>query len=197
MLQRPRRDDGAPEQQRPRDRTGRPLPYDTEETLLAEDHAFTDVEDALSQARVLWNAARFFEAHECLEVLWHAAPEGDRDLWQGVIQVAVAQVHRQRNNPDGARMLYRRARTHLEGYTAQWRGVDVTYLHTYIADATAALHSCQPHPRPPRFPDTPTGAWFAYEAAQTRPSTTPTPVPERPRWLAEGVRRVPQRRATG
>jgi uncharacterized protein len=49
----------------------------------------------------LWDEQRFFEAHECLEHVWHAAPD-DRDLWQGVIQVAVAGVHLQRGNPTAA-----------------------------------------------------------------------------------------------
>lgn len=196
VAERQRREDGAPEQQRPRDRTGRPLAFDTTVTLLAETHEPGDVEQALALGRTLWNETRFFEAHECLEAVWHAAPRNDRALWQGVIQVAVAEVHRQRGNPQGAVTLYQRALTQLEGYPAVWRGVDVATLTRY---ANRSRHSLLSHGEgltPPVFPDAEGGAWFANYDDQDAPSPNPTPLVDTPRWLREGQRRSPQRRAT-
>lgn len=197
MSERQRRNDGAPEQQRSRDRTDRPLAYDTSETFLAEQHNPTSVEHALQLGRTLWNDQRFFEAHECLEAVWHAAPRHDRDLWQGVIQIAVAHVHRQRGNPTGAIQLYGRASQHLARYPNVWRGVAVADLCSYATAATAALHDGTRPPAAPVFPDALGGAWFAYDDTQDAPLDHQTPLSAMPRWLSEGLRRTPQRKPTG
>lgn len=197
MSSRQRRNDGAPEQQRPRDRTGRPLAYDTSEPFLTEQHDPVSVEHALQLGRDLWNEQRFFEAHECLEAVWHAAPRHDRDLWQGVIQIAVAHVHRQRGNPAGAIQLYLRATQHLAEYPSEWRGIKVATLCRYAATAVAALRDGTHPPDAPVFPDTSDGAWFAFTDTQDAPSTSHTPLSDAPRWLGEGLRRTPQRKPTG
>ncbi|MEX2532794.1 MAG: DUF309 domain-containing protein [Nitriliruptoraceae bacterium] len=197
MSERQRRNDGAPEQQRPRDRTGRPLAYDTSEPFLAEQHDPVSVEHALQLGRDLWNEHRFFEAHECLEAVWHAAPRHDRDLWQGVIQIAVAQVHRQRGNPAGSIQLYVRAGQHLAEYPPVWRGIEVAKLRRYAQAAVAALCDETDPPEAPVFPDTSGGAWFAYTDTQDAPSDSQTPLSNEPRWLSEGLRRTPQRKPTG
>jgi hypothetical protein len=44
---RDRDDRGRPEQARPRDRTGRPLPYDTDVTERTEEHEYDTVDEAL------------------------------------------------------------------------------------------------------------------------------------------------------
>ncbi len=136
---RDRRDDGRPEQARPRDRTGRPLPYGTTGVPLIEEHAPAGPEEALALGRSLWAQQRFFEAHECLEDVWHAAPEADADLWQGVIQIAVAGVHLQRENPSGARSLLARAGDRLSGYPDGHRGIAVAQAVARCRELLAAL----------------------------------------------------------
>jgi len=49
----------------------------------------------------LYNAGRFWEAHEALEAVWRAATGPDRTLWQGLIQAAAAMLHRERGNAHG------------------------------------------------------------------------------------------------
>ena len=122
---RDRRGDGRPEQARPRDRTGRPLPYGTTGVPLIEDHDPQSVEEALALGIELWEQGRYFEAHECLEDVWHAATAADADLWQGVIQIAVAGVHLQRGNPSGARSLLERASERLTAYPDGHHGIAV------------------------------------------------------------------------
>ena len=193
---RDRRGDGRPEQARPRDRTGRPLPYDTTEVLLAEEHHPTSVEEALELGVRLWGDQRYFEAHECLEEVWHAAPAEDADLWQGVIQVAVASVHVQRANPDGAVALFRRAAERLQGYPRTYRGIDLataieTCEHAATQIETGGLDAAPPLPP---FPSTDAGPWFAPTVDAAAPPPAPTPLPDGPAWSTAARDRARQRR---
>jgi hypothetical protein len=193
---RDRRPDGRPEQARPRDRTGRPLPYGTSDVPLIEDHDPATVEEALELGVRLWAQQRFFEAHECLEAVWHAAPDDDRDLWQGVIQVAVANVHLQRGNFDGARALLDRAHGRLRRYPDQHRGVDVTAARRFCVEAAATLETTGDVELvpPPPFPAAPGGPWFTPDPTALEPPSAPTPVPDGPVWRDAARARTPRRR---
>jgi predicted metal-dependent hydrolase len=57
---------------------------------------------------------RPFAAHEVLEGAWKHRPAAERDLWQGLAQVAVGLTHLQRDNPTGAIALLRRGVEHLD-----------------------------------------------------------------------------------
>jgi uncharacterized protein len=194
--ERDRRDDGRPEQARPRDRAGRPLPYGTDDVPLAVEHEPATVEEALEIGASLWDEERFFEAHECLEDVWHAAPEDDRDLWQGVIQIAVAAVHRQRDNLHGAKALLARAREKLERYPDRHRGIEVLAARRACERLEAALATdgLDAEVAWPRFPAAPGGPWFTADPAALTPPQEPTPVPDEPVWLAAGRPRQPRRR---
>ncbi|MFO7959656.1 MAG: DUF309 domain-containing protein [Nitriliruptoraceae bacterium] len=185
---RDRRDDGRPEQARPRDRTGRPLPYGTTGVPLTEEHDPRDVEDALTLGIRLWGEQRYFEAHECLEHVWHAAPLEDADLWQSVIQIAVAGVHLQRGNPSGARALLVRSAERFSGYPEVHRGIDVVAAVARCQELIRALDDgagtdlLDVGP----FPAVPTGAWFTPDPAALAPPADPTPLVEEPTWLTAG-----------
>lgn len=182
---RDRRDDGRPEQARPRDRTGRPLPYDTTGVPLTEEHEPTTVEEALVLGASLWDEGRYFEAHECLEHVWHAAPAADRDFWQGVIQVAVAGVHLQRGNEAGATALLGRAASRLAPYPAGHRGIDVEAVRRFCHDAAGRIAAGEAaRVTPPPFPAMSGGAWFSPDPAASVPPADPTPVPDVPAWRA-------------
>ena len=51
----------------------------------------------------LFNGVRYWHAHEVWETLWRAAPDEERDFYQGLIQVAAGLLHLQRRNMRGAR----------------------------------------------------------------------------------------------
>ena len=57
--------------------------------------------ESLAEAQRLLDAGRPFHAHEVLEGTWKAAPEHERELWQGLAQLAVGLTHRARGNPVG------------------------------------------------------------------------------------------------
>lgn len=183
--------DGRPEQARPRDRTGRPLPYGTTGVPTTEEHDPDSVEAALEIGARLWNEQRYFEAHECLESVWHAAPEDDRDLWQGIIQVAVAGVHVQRGNPVGALALFRRAAGRLQRYPDVHRGLQVASVRAHAeAAADRVERDGVDGIELPAFPAAPDGAWFTVDPAALEPSVTPTPLPDGPAWLDASRRRA-------
>jgi len=101
---------------RPRDALGRPLARDaTGIPPLAADQVLPAAE-ALQTAQHLLDADRPFDAHEVLEAAWKAAPPAERDLWQGLAQLAVGLTHAHRGNARGATALLRRGAKRLEGY---------------------------------------------------------------------------------
>lgn len=175
MPDRDRNDLGAPENARPRDRTGRPLPYDTDRTDLAEEWEVDTVEEALAAGRWLWDEHRYFEAHECLEHVWHHAPADDRPFWQGVIQVAVACVHHQRGNDRGVAATCRKALANLDAYPSVHHGIDVDQLRTFCEGVAAVMDQAGAcveigYPELPTMDD---GPWFTEQARATPLSREP------------------------
>lgn len=55
----------------------------------------------VSRAVTLYNAGRFWEAHEALEAVWRATAAAERECWQGLILAAAAMLHRERGNRHG------------------------------------------------------------------------------------------------
>jgi len=82
----------------------------------------------------LYNARKFFEAHEALETAWREVAGPERELYRGILQVAVAYLHIQRANYPGARKMFQRCRPWLEPFSDNCRGIDVGQLkHDYQA----------------------------------------------------------------
>jgi len=71
---------------------------------------------ALESARRLFRTQRFWEAHEALETVWRSvSDEGERRVWQGLIQAAAALLHQSRGNAHGVRVLGAAALAKLAG----------------------------------------------------------------------------------
>jgi hypothetical protein len=116
---------------RPRDALGRPLPRDAAGAPQTSDAALPPAE-ALAEAQRLLDARRPFHAHEVLESAWKAAPPAERDLWQGLAQIAVGLTHALRGNERGAATLLRRGVRRLDGYPGVGPyGIDVAGLRTH------------------------------------------------------------------
>jgi predicted metal-dependent hydrolase len=91
--------------------------------------------EALREAERLLAAGRPFHAHEVLEAAWKAAPDDERDLWQGLAQLAVGLTHARRGNTTGAARLLLRAADRIEPYApAEPYGVPVAALTTWARD---------------------------------------------------------------
>jgi len=115
---------------RPRDGLGRPLSRDAADAVerVPDDLVLPPLE-SLAEAQRLLDAGRPFHAHEVLEGTWKAAPEHERELWQGLAQLAVGLTHRARGNPVGAARLLERGATRVAAYSSEAPyGIDVAGL---------------------------------------------------------------------
>ncbi len=110
---------GRPRNARPRDGLGRPLDRAAEPGSAADripdDLVITGAEAAALADRLLRDG-RPFHAHEVLEAAWKSGPSGERDLWQGLAQIAVGLTHARRGNARGAVALLSRGAQRVRGY---------------------------------------------------------------------------------
>jgi hypothetical protein len=98
--------------------------------------------EALEEAQRLLDAGMPFHAHEVLEGTWKAAPPAERDLWQGLAQLAVGLTHVLRGNATGAVTLLRRGRARIASYAADPPyGLDIDGLIAWAGQLVADLES--------------------------------------------------------
>jgi uncharacterized protein len=138
---RDRRGDGRPRNARPRDALGRPLPRSAGPPS-AEDApaAVLSPAEAVARADELLRTGRPFHAHEVLEDAWKQAPAAERDLWQGLAQIAVGLTHALRGNARGAVSLLRRGAQRAGSYRGDTYGID---LPAVLSHATTLADSIE------------------------------------------------------
>jgi predicted metal-dependent hydrolase len=76
----------------------------------------------------LFNEGKFFEAHEELEIAWNEEKGEVRQLYQGILQMAVTYLHITRGNYDGAVKVYIRSMRWLKDWPQVCRGIEVGQL---------------------------------------------------------------------
>ena len=77
-----------------------------------------------------FNRGEFFEAHEYLEEAWNEDQTVGRELYQAILQVAVAYLQIQRRNYKGAAKMFLRVRQWIDPLPDECRGVDVSQLRS-------------------------------------------------------------------
>ncbi|MGE5249321.1 MAG: DUF309 domain-containing protein [Bacteroidota bacterium] len=92
----------------------------------------------------LFNRGEYFEAHEALEAAWRAEVGPVRDLYRGILQIAVAYLHVTRNNYAGAIKVYGRSQRWLRAWPEKCRGVEVGRLKEDAARALAEVQRIGP-----------------------------------------------------
>jgi uncharacterized protein len=107
---------------RPRDGLGRPLSFEQAAVAVATmpDGLVLDGWAAARLGDELLRAGRPFHAHEVFEASWKSGPPAERELWQGLAQLAVGLTHAHRGNARGAVTLLRRGAARVRAY----RGAD-------------------------------------------------------------------------
>lgn len=125
--------------ERPRDRLGRPLPWDADGELDLEDFDALSLEENHELARGHARSGRWFPAHEAWETAWKQARETDEsELFKGLSQMGAGYVHLLRGNAHGAATLLRRAARRIGAYPDGTRGVATSALAARLsADADA------------------------------------------------------------
>ena len=98
-------------------RPGRTAPLDPAEA----DRLFT-------RGVALFTGVRYWHAHEAWETLWRAAPDDERDFYQGLILIAAGLLHLQRRNLRGARNKLAEGVEKLTPYEPAHRGIFVNEL---------------------------------------------------------------------
>ncbi len=92
----------------------------------------------------LMNSGEYFEAHEELEHAWMEETGPARELYRGVLQIAVAYLQITRRNYNGALKMFLRARQWLDPLPDTCRGVDVAALRAAALAARQALEALGP-----------------------------------------------------
>lgn len=92
----------------------------------------------------LFDRGAYFDAHEALEHAWMAETGPVRELYRGLLQVAVAYLQITRGNYRGAVKMFMRMRQWLDPLPARCRGVDVERLRANALAARAELERLGP-----------------------------------------------------
>jgi uncharacterized protein len=129
---------GRPRNARARDALGRPLSRDTGEgATQAQAVIQRSPAETVAEAENLLQAGRPFHAHEVFEDAWKQGPAAERDLWQGLAQIAVGLTHAHRGNARGAVSLLRRGAERTGHYQGSTYGIDLAVVRaraTALAD---------------------------------------------------------------
>jgi|SRR5207245_6416014 len=110
------------------------------ESLGSLDHARhiieekIEKEEAMRIAKDYFNNERFWECHEVLEGVWKKTYEGEKDLVQGIILVAAALVHYQKNESDICLSILKRAMEKLSGANGKYYDIDVDLFRKKVSD---------------------------------------------------------------
>lgn len=95
--------------------------------------------------------ARYFEAHEELELAWRAAPPEERDFYQGLVHVAVAWYQAGRGRPVATASQLEKAARRLGPFAPEHRGVDVAAVLAQVAAARSRVADGSLDLEPPRL----------------------------------------------
>jgi uncharacterized protein len=111
------------------------------------------IADHFEEGLELFNAGRFFECHEAWEEAWKRSHGDEKLFYQGLIQAAVAILHAERGNLEGATSLCEKAMAKLDPLPAVHENLAIGELRTAVRNfiAFAASHECEPLPERPKL----------------------------------------------
>ena len=81
----------------------------------------------------LFNSCQWYKSHDVFEEIWHETGGPERQLIQGILQVAVAQVHLENSNLNGATILYGEALGRLKRFHLANFGLDIEALSKCVS----------------------------------------------------------------
>ena len=92
----------------------------------------------------LFDARRYWHAHEALETAWLEEPGPVRHLYRGILQAGVVYLHAERKNYRGVVKVYKRCRRWLDPFPAHCRGLDIEQLRKDLEDLYSAVITLGP-----------------------------------------------------
>jgi len=87
---------------------------------------------AIKQGIALFNEERYWESHEALESAWLTSSGPEKEVLQGIILLAAAFVHLQKNEEAVALSVMQRAYSKLVAHTGPYFEIDVTALKAEV-----------------------------------------------------------------
>lgn len=101
---------------------------------LARNYSGEGVDPRYAGYFALFNEQKFYEAHDILEDLWLPDRQGvSGSFYKGLIQLAGAFVHLQKQRLRPSAALFKLARTNLEKYPARHEKLDLVAVQELIA----------------------------------------------------------------
>jgi len=94
------------------------------------DMDFNDLinDNRFQNAIDLFNSEKWYPAHDAFEELWHETHGSERNTIQAILQIAVAQVHLDSGNRNGATILFGEALGRLRKMSTPDLGLDLESL---------------------------------------------------------------------
>ncbi|MCP9882177.1 DUF309 domain-containing protein [Cyanobium sp. Alchichica 3B3-8F6] len=93
----------------------------------------------LEEAIALFNASDWYACHDGFEALWHETAGVMRPALQGILQIAVAELHLERGNLRGATILMGEGLGRLQGVADGALGLNLTALRECASQRLRAL----------------------------------------------------------
>lgn len=107
-----------------------------------------DVPEEVRRGVVLFEAGLYFACHEYFETLWGRTEDVASDLYQGIIQIAVALRHLESHNVRGAILLLRYGMGRLQRYPAVYKGL---HLAAWLERLETLLEYLETLPSPTAY----------------------------------------------
>ena len=107
-------------------------PIDKQDDLFINDSRF-------ATGMKLFNSCQWYKSHDVFEEIWHETGGPERQLIQGILQVAVAQVHLENGNLNGATILYGEALGRLKKFDLSNFGLDIKGLSKCVSSRLECL----------------------------------------------------------
>ena len=105
-----------------------------------QDESFLD-DSRFDTGMKLFNSCEWYKSHDVFEEIWHETNSSGRQALQGILQIAVAQVHLENGNKNGATILYGEALGRLKNYKSDDIGLDLNSLCICITERLALLQT--------------------------------------------------------
>lgn len=101
----------------------------------------SDISEELLKGIAEFNRQEFFECHETLEDLWNKQNEPERQLTQGILQIAVGYYHLLRGNYEGSTKLFQRGLPRIKPFIDTCTYLDLSTLTNRVQEHLHKLQS--------------------------------------------------------